>query len=258
MVWTLDTNLTKYWQDSLANNPELTIEGHKLHAVGGTLDIAQTQGGPALMPAFGIVVVADQSFPSSTVLTNSYILGNYQTPGDASEAQFQNQIKQYFGDGAVTGSDSDPYSLMLVVTASEYIQSTAGFSGIVTYLALYIGLVLFIACAAILALQQLSEASDNARAYQVLAELGAEKGLASRALFVQIGVYFLFPLLMAAAHATCAMSIMVSVIKSIGNFDVASSIGGVVAVVAALYGGYFLVTFFAARSIIFRGAKRMQ
>ena len=54
-------------------------------------------------------------------------------------------------------------------------------------------------------LQQLSEASDNARAYQVLAELGAEKGLASRALFVQIGVYFLFPLLMAAAHATCAM-----------------------------------------------------
>ena len=48
MVWTLDTNLTKYWQDSLANNPELTIEGHKLHAVGGTLDIAQTQGGPAL------------------------------------------------------------------------------------------------------------------------------------------------------------------------------------------------------------------
>ena len=63
---------------------------------------------------------------------------------------------------------------------------------------------------------------------------------------------------MAAAHATCAMSIMVSVIKSIGNFDVASSIGGVVAVVAALYGGYFLVTYFAARSIIFRGAKRMQ
>ena len=258
MVWTLDTNLTKYWQDSLANNPELTIEGHKLHAVGGTLDIAQTQGGPALMPAAGIVVVADQSFPSSTVLTNSYILGNYQTPGDATEAQFRNQMKQYFDDGGLTGNDSDPYSLMFVVTASQYIQSTVGLSGIVTYLALYIGLVLFIACAAILALQQLSEASDNARAYQVLAELGAEKGLASRALFVQIGVYFLFPLLMAAAHATCAMSIMVSVIKSIGNFDVASSIGGVVAVVAALYGGYFLVTYFAARSIIFRGAKRMQ
>ena len=143
-------------------------------------------------------------------------------------------MKQYFDDGGLTGNDSDPYSLMFVVTVfSVTFKSTVGLSGIVTYLALYIGLVLFIACAAILALQQLSEASDNARAYQVLAELGAEKGLASRALFVQIGVYFLFPLLMAAAHATCAMSIMVSVIKSIGNFDVASSIGGVVAVAAA-------------------------
>ncbi len=36
------------------------------------------------MPAVG-VVVADQSFPSSAVLTNSYILGNCQTPGDATE-----------------------------------------------------------------------------------------------------------------------------------------------------------------------------
>ena len=94
------------------------------------------------MPAYGIMVVADQSFPSSTVLTNSFILGNYQTPGDATEAQFQDQIKQYFGDGAVTGNDSDPYSLILIVTASQYIRATAGLSGIVTYLALYIGLVL--------------------------------------------------------------------------------------------------------------------
>ncbi len=39
------------------------------------------QGGPALMPAFGIVVVADQgSFPSTPFDSNSYILGNYQTP----------------------------------------------------------------------------------------------------------------------------------------------------------------------------------
>ncbi len=184
MVWTLDTNLTKYWQDSLANNPELTIQGHKLHAVGGTLDIAQTQGGPALMPATGIVVVADQSFPSSVVLTNSYILGNYQTPGDATETQFQGQIKQYLGDGAVTGSDSDPYSLMLVVTASEYIQGTTGLSGIVTYLALYIGLVLFIACAAILALQQLSEASDTLALTKFLQSLVPRRALqVARSLF---------------------------------------------------------------------------
>ncbi len=76
---------------------------------------------------------------------------------------------------------------MFVVTASQYIQSTVGLSGIVTYLALYIGLVLFIACAVILALQQLSEASDNAHVpTKSWRKLGAEKGLTSRALFVRM------------------------------------------------------------------------
>ena len=60
------------------------------------------------------------------------------------------------------------------------------------------------------------------------------------------------------AHATCAMSLMVNIIKTVGNFDVSQSIGGVVAIVIALYGGYFLVTYFAARSIIFRSSRKMQ
>ncbi len=92
--------------------------------------------------------------------------------------------------------------VVLVVTASQYIQSV-GLSGIVTYFWLYIGLVLFIACAAVWLFSSSSEASDNARAYQVLAELGAE-GPCSLA---------------SICPATCAMPIMVSVIRSIGNFD---------------------------------------
>ncbi|MBF0911237.1 MAG: ABC transporter permease [Atopobiaceae bacterium] len=260
MVWTADNPVTKYWQDSLSQNPDLTIQGTTFHAVGGTIDVDKTQGGLGLQPMIGIVVLADQSFPKNTVLANSFVYGFYKNPGEAGETQFRNQMKQYLGDGTLTNSDtnSNSYALLLTSTSSQSVQAYAGLSAIVTYLALYIGLILFIACATILALQQLSEASDNARAYQVLAELGAEKGLASRALFVQIGVYFLFPLLVASAHAICAMPIMVNVIKSVGSFDVTETIGGVVGVVAALYGGYFLVTFFAARSIIFRDSKRIQ
>ncbi len=48
---------------------------------------------------------------------------------------------------------------------------------------------------------------------------------------------------------------MVSVIKSIGNFDVPALVEGCSRM---FLGGYFLVTYFAARSIIFRGAMRMQ
>lgn len=258
MVWTLDNSVAQYWKDSLAQNPNLTIQGTTYHAVGGTVDKGQTQGGPLLQPGMGIMVLADQSFPKSVVSAGSYVVGTYNTADDKEESKFREQIKKYFDDGELVGSDSDSYELILTTTTAQYLSNYAGLSAIVTYLALYIGLILFIACSAILALQQLSEASDNARAYQVLAELGAEKGLASRALFTQIGVYFLFPLLVSMAHATCAMSLMVNIIKTVGNFDVSQSIGGVVAIVIALYGGYFLVTYFAARSIIFRSSRKMQ
>ena len=128
----------------------------------------------------------------------------------------------------------------------------------VTYLALYIGFILLIACASIFALQQLSEASDNVRAYRVLAELGAERSTANRALFIQIGVYFLLPLIVASAHAFVALSIVADVVSIVGGINIASSLVGTIALVLAVYGGYFLLTYFTARSIIFRGNRRIS
>ena len=128
----------------------------------------------------------------------------------------------------------------------------------VTCLALYIGFILLIACASIFALQQLSEASDNVRAYRVLAELGAERSTANRALFIQIGVYFLLPLIVASAHAFVALSIVADVVSIVGGINIASSLVGTIALVLAVYGGYFLLTYFTARSIIFRGNRRIS
>ena len=128
----------------------------------------------------------------------------------------------------------------------------------VTYLALYIGFILLIACASIFALQQLSEASDNVRAYRVLAELGAERSTANRALFIQIGVYFLLPLIVASAHAFVALSIVADVVSIVGGINIVSSLVGTIALVLAVYGGYFLLTYFTARSIIFRGNRRIS
>ena len=85
------------------------------------------------------------------------------------------------------------------------------------YLAIYLGFVLVIACAAILAIQQLSDASDNAQRYGLLRKLGAPEGMISSALFVQVLVYFLFPLLLAVAHAACALVVVTDVVAVPGT-----------------------------------------
>ena len=143
-------------------------------------------------------------------------------------------------------------------STKETAERTSLMTAAVTYLALYIGFILLIACASIFALQQLSEASDNVRAYRVLAELGAERSTANRALFIQIGVYFLLPLIVASAHAFVALSIVADVVSIVGGINIASSLVGTIALVLAVYGGYFLLTYFTARSIIFRGNRRIS
>ena len=94
------------------------------------------------------------------------------------------------------------------MTRAEVIDQSISLSTIVAYLAIYLGFVLVIACAAILAIQQLSDASDNAQRYGLLRKLGAPEGMISSALFVQVLVYFLFPLLLAVAHAACALVVV--------------------------------------------------
>ena len=118
-----------------------------------------------------------------------------QCATDADEAAFGQMAE------AVSDTDrADTWPVSLVMTRTDVADQSVGLSTVVAYLAIYLGFVLVIACAAILAIQQLSDASDNAQRYGLLRKLGAPEGMISSALFVQGLVYFLFPLLLAVAH----------------------------------------------------------
>lgn len=99
------------------------------------------------------------------------------------------------------------WPVSLVMTRTDVADQSVGLSTVVAYLAIYLGFVLVIACAALLAIQQLSDASDNARRYGLVAKLGAPRPMIDGALFAQVLVYFLlFPLLLVVAHACCALA----------------------------------------------------
>ena len=113
-------------------------------------------------------------------------------------------------------------------------------------------MVLLVCCATVLALQQLSEAADNVGRYRVLSELGAERGMINRALLAQIGVYFLFPLVVAVAHAAVALSVVNDIVALLTGYQIGTALVGTVCFVVALYGGYFLVTYLTSRSMLAR------
>lgn len=146
--------------------------------------------------------------------------------------------------------DRSPWPVTATYTADEVVEQSGGMRMMITYLALYIGFVFLITTAALLAVQQLSEASDSLARYRMLAEIGCERRMMFRSIFIQVAVYFLAPLALAACHTACAVSVIARDVLDQLGVSVSEAVFAAAAFTALVYGGYLLVTYLASRSLV--------
>ena len=120
----------------------------------------------------------------------------------------------------------------------------------IAYLAVYLGVIFAVMAAVVLAIAQLSEASDNAQRYSLLRKLGANGKMINKALFSQIAIYFGVPLLLAIIHSIVGINFINQLISQLGRTSILrdSLITG--GVIITIYGGYFLATYFGSKRII--------
>lgn len=123
---------------------------------------------------------------------------------------------------------------------------------IVAFLAIYLGIVFMICCAAILAIQQLSEAADNRERYLLLQKLGTEKRMIKKALFTQIISYFLFPLVLSIIHSIIGLTAVFDVIQKFGKENILQNLITTGVFVLTIYGAYFIVTYMGCKNIVFK------
>ena len=139
-------------------------------------------------------------------------------------------------------------------TASLYVnsrlliyQDVMGSKILALFLGLYLGFTFLLAAAAVLALQQLSQAADNTGRYAVLRRLGAESRLVARSATHQVALAFLLPLVLALVHCAVGMKAANDLIATAGRVDSVHSSLVTALVLLAVYGGYFLATSLACR-----------
>lgn len=118
---------------------------------------------------------------------------------------------------------------------------------LVIYLGLYLGIIFLLASAAVLALQQLSQAADNAKRYAVLSRLGVDRAMADRSVFTQVALAFFLPLSLAVVHSVVGMRSANQVIAQVGKVDAWGSTLVTAGLLLGVYGAYFLATFLGAR-----------
>lgn len=242
-VLNCDTDVVMdYARDVAKSGITLNVFGRNL-AVDRDLNTEtfQTTSIPGQM---GILIVSDEIIPDDAVPITSILNVQFTNNPDA-----EKQWKDIY-EGISTSEDPETWPLNMGMTKEEVFSQNIGLTTIIAYLAIYIGLVLVVACAAILAIQQLTSASDNRTRYQLLNKLGAPSSMVNGALFKQILIAFLFPLVLAIAHSLCALQEVVTLVQLFGHLDIGQTSIVVSGAFLAVYGLYFVLTYVAARGVI--------
>ena len=137
------------------------------------------------------------------------------------------------------------------MTKITIIEASLGVSTIVIFIAIYLGIVFLIASAAILALKQLTESSDNKQRYLILRKIGCDEKTINKALFRQIAIFFMLPLLVAIIHSIFGIQFVMTMMSGLATIEeLLPSIIATVIIIGAVYGLYFLATYLGSKSII--------
>ena len=236
---------TKY----MAGGHTLTLGGHELKpATDKSDEDTAAIANSAMGSNPGTVVVADELLSQLNLQPySSSLLVNYKQGMDTTEAD--ESIKYTVLDNLlVDGKELGSWGIF--ITRSEMYTQAAQMNGLISYLAIYIGFVLVVACAAILSIQQLSNVADGSRSYRVLAQIGCEDRQIRHSVMAQQAVFFLFPLAVGLAHSFVALKVIIELVSIFGNISIGGTVGLTCAIFLAAYGGYFLVTYLMSAGMV--------
>lgn len=245
-----DFDITRaYLEDICRSGTTLDVFGHTMHlAPEFNTSTVHTTNFPMQV---GCLIVPDAIIPDSAPVVMSNLNVMYRSEGaEESFLAMLDTVDWDTSDELNTEYEGFDWSISIVQTRQSVFDQSVNLTMLVSYLAVYIGFVLVVACAAILAIQQLTAVSDSRSRYQLLSKLGVSSGMLNGALFKQIAIAFLFPLVLAAAHSVCAMTVVVDLVSIFGHLDIAETSLITAAVFLAVYGAYFLLTYVASRSIV--------
>lgn len=236
---------TKY----MAGGHALTLGGHTLKpATDKSDEDTAAIANSAMGSNGGTVVVADELLSQLNLQPySSSLLVNYKQGMDTTEAD--ESIKYTVLDNLLVDG-KEPGSWGIFITRSEMYAQAAQMNGLISYLAIYIGFVLVVACAAILSIQQLSNVADGSRSYRVLAQIGCDDRQIRHSVMAQQAVFFLFPLAVGLAHSFVALKVIIELVSIFGNMNIGGTVGLTCAIFLAAYGGYFLVTYLMSAGMV--------
>lgn len=192
----------------------------------------------------GFFIVPDRALEGQKI-SISMLNANYKSNDDLEKKEIEERITVQL--------ENHPYikeTTLKTYTKIQLYETSVGLGAMVTFIGLYLGIIFLMSSAAILALKELSESTDNKERFRMLRKIGADEKMLHQALFRQIGIFFLFPLIIAIIHSIFGILFCNRLLSVFGNEELLPSIIMTATFIVAIYGGYFLLTYFCSKNII--------
>lgn len=192
----------------------------------------------------GIIIVPDNVIDEDYLIQN-HLIGNYKTQDKNEITEIENNI-----NALAKSSKSKEYLFPSGSTKLSIKEATVGLTAMVTFIGLYLGIIFLISSAAILGLKELSESSDNKERFRMLRKIGTDEKMINKALFRQIGIFFMLPLILALIHSVFGIKFAMVILEVFGDEQLLTSIIMTAIFIVIIYGGYFLITYYCSKNII--------
>lgn len=192
----------------------------------------------------GIILVPDNVIDENYLIQN-HLIGNYIATDKKEIIKIEDNINKL-----AKNPKANDYLLPSGSTKLAIKEATTGLSAMVTFIGLYLGVIFLISSAAILGLKELSESSDNKQRFRMLRKIGTDEKMINKALFRQIAVFFMLPLILALIHSVFGIMFAMKILEVFGNEQLLPSIIMTAIFIVVIYGGYFLITYYCSKNII--------
>lgn len=191
----------------------------------------------------GIMVVPDYVVEGQTP-DSAALIGYYDAESKEDKVKIENMLCE------VKEKHIEEWPYVSIQSKLDMAAAAVGMGAMLSFIGLYLGIIFLISSAAIFALKELTESADNIERFRMLRKLGADEKMINGALFKQIGIFFAFPLVLACIHSIFGIQFCNFMLSTFGGEHLLAPIITTSAIIVAIYGGYFVITYMCSKNMI--------
>ncbi|OSB12132.1 FtsX-like permease family protein [Paraclostridium bifermentans] len=193
-----------------------------------------------------LTLVVNDDIVANAKSRSSNLNVKFTKNNEKSEKKFQ-LLLESFKEGKV---DHNKAGFLNGDTKQEIYLNNKGSVTIVLFIEMYLGIIFLISSMAILAIQQLSEASDSIERYKAIERLGANEKMINKTIFIQTLIYFGLPISLAFIHSIIGIKVIYTFIESLYNPDIKYTLISTSIIFVVVYFAYFYTTYIGYKNIV--------